>query len=164
MQKISSIMAATDFGPESALAVHYAFSVAEQAGARLFLCAALEKEKHESHAYIDMAPAPTHEKLAEMRHATIEKLRALAPRAYKGKVEFEPIAVVADEPLGGIMEALEELEIDLLIITAGHGLGSIMNLLHGGLAQKLIDHAPCPCLVLGPETLRKLKSASSKEE
>lgn len=128
-------------------AVGYGFELAAQLGATALLVTVVDKDKHESHSYIDMSPAHSGERLKKDVESAQEALRKLIPEELAASVKYE-VAVFADtDPVKGIINAAHELGADLIVMAARQRSG-LVELVTGSTANKLLHHAVCPLLIM----------------
>ena len=139
---ISKILLATDFSPESQNALKCAISLAKRYESKLFLTHAISEEA--SLTAGDAWPA-----LADIARRN----------ARKSMVELEQMQELQSLPHDVVMQSGETWEvlsrvvsdqnIDLIVIGT-HGSGGIDKLMLGSTAEKVVRHATCPVLTVGP--------------
>jgi len=141
-----TIVVPTDLSEPSHQAVHHASRLAERIGARMLLLYVVE----------DRLPAmilahtnqSEEEILAKHREAARASLEKLAGQLVPGA------AVECVVRQGSSHEQIVELAREVgadLIVMAMHGHGFLRHALAGSTTERVLHHAPCPVLVVGPE-------------
>jgi universal stress protein A len=83
-----------------------------------------------------------------------ENLEAFAEELSKKGIKVEPYLRVG-YPFDEIVLMANHFDVDLIII-GSHGRGAISRLLVGSTAERVVEHAPCPVLVVkGPRVAAK---------
>ena len=137
---ISTVLAPTDFSPLSLKALEYARILGTAFGARLHLL----------HINDIAVEAPT---LAALLPPDQETSTKLLRRSESVADEVSPPTrglrchLRAGKAFHEICEAARELRADL-IVTATHGHSGIKRILLGGTTEKIVQHSPCPVLVV----------------
>jgi universal stress protein A len=137
------LLAATDFSPGSRRAVDCAIRLARSLGAQLTL---LHIVPEPSPLDYTMGGYPLEEMRArekESEENLLEQLK-LAQLEYK---EVDSLQLSALQPWSQIVSSASDLSADLLIIST-HGYTGWRHFLFGSDAEKIIDHAACPVLVV----------------
>lgn len=147
MPPVKRLMIITDFSDAGNEAVRYGFELAAQLGATALLVTVVDKDKHESHSYIDMSPVHTGERLKKDVEQATEALRKLIPEDLAATVKYEVAAFVDADPVKGILRAARELGADLMVM-ASHRRSGLVELVTGSTASKLLHHAVCPLLII----------------
>lgn len=149
--EISAILAATDFSPVSKFASGLAASLAEMHGAALHLLHAVE---YPLLGALKFAHVP-----AEYRNDYRQRVYAEAQHEFDlelNRPEFDSLPerphvhLKADEPPHrAILEAIDELKIDLLVMgTVARG--GVRGLLVGNTAERILPNVPCSILAVKP--------------
>jgi universal stress protein A len=141
--KLSHLLAPTDFSPNSETAVDYAVQLARRLGTKLTLLHVVpEPGAHDySMEGITVQEVQEWEKEAEIK---------LAQQLARAKLEYEAVDALrlsALHPRDEIVRVAMELSADLLVIST-HGYTGWKHFLFGSDAEKIIQHAPCPVLVV----------------
>lgn len=139
---INKILLATDFSPESQNAVRYAVSLAKHYGATLFLTHVLPTEGA-------MRGVESWPSMTDVIQHNAE--RSMAKLESTEDMKFVPHEVVlrAGDTWAVISQVLSDKNVDLIVIgTRGHG--GIKKLFLGSTAEKVVRHANCPVLTVGP--------------
>ena len=141
---INKILLATDFSPEAQNALQCALSLARRYGSTIFLTHVLATEGSIGavEAWPDLADVMRHnaeQSMAKLENTTTEDLRLLT----------HEVILRSDDTCDVISQVLSDKNVDLIVIgTQGHG--GIKKLLLGSTAEKVIRHATCPVLTVGP--------------
>ena len=141
--KIAHLVAPTDFSPNSERAIDYAVQLAQRLGAKLTLLHVVPEPSALDYSMegVSVQEIQEWEKEAEIKLA--EQL-ARAQLAYK---EVAAIRLSALHPRDEIVRAATDLSADLLVIST-HGYTGWKHFLFGSDAEKILEHAPCPVLVV----------------
>jgi nucleotide-binding universal stress UspA family protein len=137
------ILAPTDFSENSEKAVDYATQLAKLVGAKLTL---LHVVPEPSALDYPMEGIPAEEIEAWHKAAAAK----LADQVAKAKLDYEQVdslLTTALHPRDEIVRAATDLWADLLILST-HGYKGWRHVLFGSDAEKILEHAPCPVLVV----------------
>lgn len=138
---IKNILVTTDFSADAKHSLHYAVALAERLSAHLAVLHVVEplsKFGGLDNMILPMADAAMGQAQAEIEQEIKE--------AFPGKKSIKA-HVHTGKPYRVICKAVEELKADLLIM-ATHGLSGLRHVLIGSTTERVIQHAPCPVLVL----------------
>ncbi len=145
----SRILAPTDYSNRSETAVNYAIELGRQMHAQLTLLHVLPERSAYDYA---MRGFPH----GEWEQAKEEAQKKLAEEVTRAKLTFTEVGSLfrtgvdlRDE----ILSAAKEISADLLVLST-HGYTGWKHLLFGSDAEKIIEHAPCPVLVVGLEVAK----------
>lgn len=133
----------SDFSPNSEKAVNYAIQVAKLVGAKLTL---LHVVPEPSALDYTMQGIPVDEIQGWQKEAEEKLTDQLA----KAKLEYQnvdSIQTMALHPRDEIVRAATDLSADLLVLST-HGYKGWQHVLFGSDAEKILEHAPCPVLVI----------------
>jgi nucleotide-binding universal stress UspA family protein len=152
-----TVLAATDFSPQSAIALRFAERIAGALGARLRVV-----NSHEP----DLPPYFTESQMEELaaREAEgaaiqIEAINAFARET--GVSDSFDAVFVEDSPVAAILEEAEKS--DLLMIALGtHGRGGLEKLRFGSVASAVLREAECPVLTVGVNVEPERKAEISR--
>ncbi len=139
---INRILLATDFSPESQNALQFAVSLTRRRNATLFLVHVLPTER----------PVGTGEvwpSLTEIARDNAEK--SMAKLQNMDDLKFLPHEVIIrpGDTCDVISRVVSDKNVDLIVMgTQGHG--GITKLFLGSTAERVIRHASCPVLTVGP--------------
>lgn len=139
---INNILLATDFSRESQTALQCAVSLASRYGSKIFLAHVLAPEGSMAAAEACPALVDIMRHNAEQNMANLENTRDL---------RFLPHEVIlrSGDKWEVISQLLTDRNIDLIVIgTQGHG--GLEKLILGSTAEKVVRHATCPVLTVGP--------------
>lgn len=147
MSEFTRILATTDLSEHSLAGIEQGAALARRLGSELVLFFAVE----------DLLPPIIGAATAEDRYKILEgyrdtaalKLAELAAETAEGcKVTtVATIGPASDE----IVHFAEEKGIDLIVM-ASRGYGPIRQLLLGSTAERVLQHAPCPVLIVPPKS------------
>jgi nucleotide-binding universal stress UspA family protein len=137
------ILAPTDFSPNSEKAVNYAVQVAKLVGAKLTL---LHVVPEPSALDYTMQGIPVDEIQGWQKEAE-EKLTDQVAKAKLAYQNVDSIQTIALHPRDEIVRAATDLSADLLVLST-HGYKGWRHVLFGSDAEKILEHAPCPVLVI----------------
>ena len=140
--RLRRILAPTDFSADSEKAVHYAIQLARFAGARLTL--------------LHVIPEPALDyttqgiPVDEIQGWKEEAEAKLANEVAKAKLDYQEVdssLTMALHPRDEIVRATTSLAADLLVLST-HGYTGWRHALFGSDAKRILEHAPCPVLVI----------------
>jgi universal stress protein A len=141
--RLRRILAPTDFSANSEKAVHYAIQLSRLVGARLTL---LHIVPEPSALDYTMQGIPVDE-----IHGWQEEAKAkLANELAKAKLAYQEVdsaLTIALHPRDEIVRAATKLPADLLVLST-HGYTGLRHALFGSDAEKILEQAPCPVLVI----------------
>ena len=141
--RLKHIVAPTDFTPKSEKAIRYAVQLAKLVGARLTL---LHVVPEPSALDYSIEGFPGYE-VDEWRQDANQKLeKELA----KAKLEYEAVdtlMTLALDRRDEVIRIARETPADLLVLST-HGYTGWKHLLLGSDAEKILERAPCPVLVV----------------
>ena len=139
---ISKILLATDFSPESQNAFKCAISLARRYESKLFLTHAISEEA--SLTAGDAWPAMTDiaRRNAEKSMAELEQTEELQSLPHE-------VVMQTGETWDVLSRLVSDQNIDLIVMGT-HGSGGIDKLMLGSTAEKVVRHATCPVLTVGP--------------
>ena len=141
--QFSRFVAPTDFSPNSDKAVNYAVQLARRLGAKLTLLHVVPEP-----SALDYSIEGISRQEIEGWEAEAEK--RLAQELARAQVEYtnvESVQVTALHPRDQIVQAATDLAADLLVIST-HGYTGWKHFLFGSDAEKIVEHAPCPVVVV----------------
>ena len=139
---ISKILLATDFSPESQNALKCAISLAKRYESKLFLTHAISEEASLTAgdawpALADIARRNARKSMVELEQT--EELQSLP----------HDVVMQSGETWEVLSRVVSDQNIDLIVIGT-HGSGGIDKLMLGSTAEKVVRHATCPVLTVGP--------------
>lgn len=147
----NNLLVPIDFSEHSKKTIEYATQLAALAGARIKILHVLRlpeySEPFYEGLYIDheeIEEIKTHVETAK-RKASAQLSRVAEQIRAKG-MEAEPILKVGN-PYEKIVSAAKETGVDLIVI-GSHGHGALGRLLLGSTAERVVQYAPCPVLVV----------------
>ena len=144
--ELKRILAPIDFSPDSEKALKYAMRLAQQSDAQLLLLHVTEPLIYTSDF---MPPGAMYDWEASALQRANEKLTAAQATVAAGKqkkigTEIHVRTGVAHHE---ITQAAQTLKADLIVIST-HGRTGLRHMLMGSTAERVVQHAPCPVLVV----------------
>jgi nucleotide-binding universal stress UspA family protein len=141
--RFKKLLAALDFSPLSDQAFHTAAAMAADTGAQLVLLHVLQNRSGEelpsyrSHQIMPQHVAAADAKLAERkREANQLGAHLVSTRVEHGSPWYEIVDLLR-----------QDRSFDLVVIGT-HGRTGLKHVLLGSVAEKVVQHAPCPVLVV----------------
>ncbi|MEP6698856.1 MAG: universal stress protein [Verrucomicrobiota bacterium] len=137
--RIRTILVPLDFSRRSLKAIEYALSLVDRFGAKL----------HFVHVFDHHSPPPgfaTDAHKVEMGRRAKLRLQDIAGK-YAADLPPENLHAIKGNDSDEICELARELEADLIVATT-HGHTGLKHLFLGSTAERLVQHAPCPILVV----------------
>jgi universal stress protein A len=141
--RLKRIVAPTDFSPRSEKAIRYAVRLAKLVGARLTLLRIIPEPGALDYT-IEGFPGY---QVDEWRGEANEKLQE---ELAKAKLEYEAVDILMTTALhmrDEVIRIAKETPADLLVLST-HGYTGWKHLLLGSNAEKILEQAPCPVLVV----------------
>ena len=139
---INKILLATDFSPESQNALKCAISLAKRYESKLLLAHAISGEA--SLTAGDVWPA-----LTDMAQCNAEKSMAQLEQTEDLKSLPHEVVMRPGDTWEVLSRVVSDQNIDLIVMGT-HGGGGIDKLMLGSTAEKVVRHATCPVLTIGP--------------
>lgn len=132
-----------DFSVASRKALAYAASLAEEFDAKITLLYVIEPIALPDfvNSFPLMIPRD------EMNSLCEGKLKSLAGKSGLPEARIEKVIVRDGKPFHEIVGAARTLKIDMIVI-ATHGYSGLTHALLGSVAERVVQHAPCPVLVV----------------
>src|SRR5271166_1308127 len=140
---INKLLLATDFSPEAQNALQCAVSVARRYGSTVFLTHVLATEGSVG-AAVEGWPA-----LSDVTRRNAERSMAKIENTEDLKLLPHEVILRFGDTWEVISEVLSDKNVDLIVIGT-QGRGGLKKLLLGSTAEKVIRHATCPVLTVGP--------------
>ena len=141
--QFSHLVAPTDFSPSSEKSVDYAVQLARRLGAKLTLLHVVPEP-----TALDYSMEGISRQEIEGWEAEAEKrLTQELARAQAEYANVESLHLTALHPRDQIVRAATDLSADLLVIST-HGYRGWKHFLFGSDAEKIVEQAPCPVVVL----------------
>ena len=139
----SHLVAPTDFSPNSERAIDYAVQLARRLGAKLTLLHIVPEPSALDYSMegVSVQEIQEWEKGAEI------KLTEQLTRAQLEYKEVDAVRLSALHPRDEIVRAATDLSADLLVIST-HGYTGWKHFLLGSHAEKILEQASCPTLVI----------------
>lgn len=144
--KPKRILWPTDFSPMSLHGAKYARGLCEKFGAELHLLHVVVPPVQPEAAFLmqsELAPliAPD-----ELLSTARETLAQVVTKEFSGMANVHPQAVLGT-PWLATCEYARKAKIDLIVV-ATHGHTGLKHILLGSTAERIVQHAPCPVLVV----------------
>ena len=139
---ISKILLATDFSPESHNAFKCAISLAKRYESKLFLAHAISGAASLPTADVWPALPDVEQRDAEKSMAQLEQSKDLQSLPHE-------VVMQTGETWDVLSRLVSDQNIDLIVMGT-HGSGGIDKLMLGSTAEKVVRHATCPVLTVGP--------------
>jgi nucleotide-binding universal stress UspA family protein len=143
---IRRILVPVDFSECSTNALTMAIELAVRFGAGLTL---LHAQPLPTYTFPDGVMPLNPTVLREMERSVQEELERLAGRAHLHQVPVRTQAGIGP-PSDEIVRYAAEMRADLIVMGT-HGRTGLRRALLGSVAEKVVRHAPCPVLTVGPE-------------
>ena len=141
MNPIRRILYPTDFSDPSKQALDAAVSLAEAFGAEVFLIHVVQALPHLTPSAAYAFDVPEYERLLRLdAQKQLSELAATLPK----KIKTHEIVAHGD-PADGILKAVQENQIDLVVIATA-GLRGFRHALFGSVAEKVVRTSSCPVL------------------
>lgn len=150
------ILCATDLSDYSNQGVSYGVALAQEFGAKLYLC-------HITH----LPPIVIHDAAFAYPSDTLDNIRKDAGRSIDAimegqTIEWEPL-ILSGPVSEKISEVVSELKIDMAI-SATHARSGLRRLFLGSVTESLMRTIPCPLLVVNPSDVSFKHHISQKPE
>lgn len=136
-----NILAPTDLSEPSKRALKTAAALAQNCGAKMILLNVVQMPNCCS----SDAPPNAEEMMDIARKSLDEIARTVFPDVSVEKI----VRFGTGEPVVQVIEEANRMSVDLIIV-ATHGYSGLKQVLLGGTAERVVRHAPCPVLVVGP--------------
>ena len=143
---VRSILVPIDFSAHSKNALQCALPIAERFRATLHLVYVVEPTMYPADLGFGQVVLPGVED--ELREKGGDQLKALIRREIGDRVEASWI-VRTGNPHQEILREAEERGVDMIVV-ATHGHSGVEHMLFGSTADRVVRHARCPVLTVGP--------------
>lgn len=141
--RVASLLVPVDFSSASNKAVAYAASLAEEFDAKITLLYVVEPV-----ALPDFVQSfPLMLEREELTTVCENKIKSLARKAGLDEARVEKVLVRHGKPYHEIVSAARTLKADMIVV-ATHGYSGLTHALLGSVAERVVQHAPCPVLVV----------------
>lgn len=137
---LARILVATDFSPPATKALAYARMLAEQCGASVAVLHAVPPVLH--------VEKPNAAELAREGEAKARK------HFEKIEPQVDEVCIVHGDPVDSIVQVVKKKKVDLIVV-GSRGLGGWRGWLLGSVAQRVLQTAPCPVLVVPRQVRRR---------
>lgn len=137
-----TILVATDFGPESEIALRYGKELARAFGAALHVVHVTDNlfaRSVDGFGYAGFPPQMQEEIEAEARKRT----DALIEESERQELSATTVTVTDNGPAAAIVEYARKHAVDLIIVGT-HGRGAVARVFLGSVAERVVRSAPCP--------------------
>ncbi len=139
----SHLVAPTDFSPNSEKAIDYAVQLARRLGAKLTLLHVVPEPSALDYSMEGVSV----QEIQEWEEEAKTKLTEQLTRAQLEYKDVDALRLSALHPREEIVRAVTDLSADLLVIST-HGYTGWKHFLFGSDAEKILEHSPCPVLVV----------------
>jgi len=140
--QIGSVLVPLDFSRASFKAIDYALPLVQRFGAKLHFVHAFDYD----YPPATLAVMPLALPEAEVARRAKRRLQDIAKK-HHAAFPAEAFHVVKGRAYHAICELARKLETDLIIATT-HGRTGVKHLFLGSTAERIVQHAPCPILVV----------------
>jgi nucleotide-binding universal stress UspA family protein len=141
---IDSILVTTDFSDGTSDAMKYAFSIAQESGAKIDLLHVIDE-----HVMVE-APSDVRESMID---GIRKKLDDLVPGTAKSRREANT-TVATGTPYQAILKTAKKDKVGLIVMNV-HGKGMLDRVLVGSTAERVVRGAECPVLLIPPKATAK---------
>ena len=141
--KFDNILVATDFSPNSQRAVKYAVQLAKRLSARLTILHVVPEPSALNYPMEGIPP----EQVAVWQQEAAKRLDQQVVEAKREYAKVDCVQQTALSPRDEIVKVATELPADLLVLST-HGLTGWKHFLLGSYAGKILEHAPCPTVIV----------------
>lgn len=148
MIQINRILIPVDFSENSQKAVNYGLSIAKTYGARVYMMHVISQRIVDAIHELSIKgyKGDFVEIMRDVRKDREKEMRALVASSDEDGVPIEFI-LKEGKPGPEIVDVAKELNVDLIVI--GHqGRSALGSILLGSVAQYVVNHTPCPILVI----------------
>ncbi len=144
MEKFEKILFALDFSENSERAFDYAYAMAKNFGARLFVIHVIQEPVDLSGFYV---PHISFEKLEKEIEEGAEKMMEKFCDRMIGDFSNYETAIVSGIPYEEILRKAEKEQVSLIVLGT-QGRKGIDHLLFGSTAERVVRNARCPVLTV----------------
>ncbi|MEW6302697.1 MAG: universal stress protein [Verrucomicrobiota bacterium] len=143
--KVKRVLVPFDFSPLCRKALRYALGFAEQFGAEVVLVHVVEPQI--SPVDYLVVPPEMEDVNIRLREAATEKLAGIVTRMKKKTRVGAKALVRIGKPFQEIADVAAAEDVDLVIL-ATHGYTGLKHAYLGSVAERVVQYAPCPVLVV----------------
>ncbi|HSR67545.1 MAG TPA: universal stress protein [Acidobacteriota bacterium] len=142
--RIKKLLFTTDFSEPARQALPHALELARKFGSQIIVL-------HVRTLFTDDPSNVEYQFLDEDRYEDfLDKNLKKASQPLSSEVSFETAVVRNVSPAAGIVEYAEENKVDMIVMGT-HGRSALGHFFLGSVAEKVVRHAPCPVLSVGPK-------------
>ncbi|MCU0559533.1 MAG: universal stress protein [Desulfobacterales bacterium] len=138
--RFHNVMCATDFSDFSNRTLPYGAAIAQEFGAKLYVCHIIDLTALTIYGEFQIDPVGQQDRIRQEADAQLRKMLAPHP------IEWEPLIAVG-QPATEIARLVEEKGIDL-VISATRGRSGLKRLVLGSVTQRLMRILNCPLLAV----------------
>ena len=139
MEEFKKILFPTDFSESAENASHYAISLAQKYGGKIYAVHVIEPFTYTVDFGIDYSA-----QYKEMETSAKKLLNEIVASLKKSKIDVEGV-LLSGEPFVEIIKYAKKKQVNLIIM-ATHGRTGIEHMLMGSVAEKVVRKSPCPVL------------------
>ena len=139
MVELKKILFPTDFSESAENASHYAISLAQKYGGKIYAVHVIEPFTYTVDFGIDYSA-----QYKEMETSAKKLLNEIVASLKKSKIDVEGV-LLSGEPFVEIIKYAKKKQVNLIIM-ATHGRTGIEHMLMGSVAEKVVRKSPCPVL------------------
>lgn len=146
MVQINRVLIPVDFSENSQRAVNYGLSIARTYGAKVYMMHVISQRIVDAIHELSIKgyKGDFVEIMKDVRRDREKEMKALAASFEGIEIEF---IIKEGKPGPEIVDIAKELNVDLIVI--GHqGRSALGSILLGSVAQYVVNHTPCPILVI----------------
>ncbi|HEX8707605.1 MAG TPA: universal stress protein [Pyrinomonadaceae bacterium] len=148
--EIRSILLPTDFSECANYALQYATSLARTAGASI-ICVHVVEPVMPTVGYTGITePLPMSDISDQLEESATRELPKIAGQEECSGLKVEEVIAHGDAS-SEIVRVAKERGVDLIVISS-HGRTGLGRIFFGSTAEAVVRHAPCPVLVVKPQT------------
>lgn len=147
--RVRSVLVPIDFSEPSRMAIDYVLPFIQEFGAELHLVHVFDRD----YPFTSMTALPLVVPELEVGQRARTQLKEMAKK-FSVDIRPENIHAVKGTPFEEICRIASDRHIDLIAITT-HGNTGLKYLALGSTADKIVQHAPCPVLVVPPGELNR---------
>ncbi len=143
--EIKKIVSPVDFNSVTGKLVDYAMYIANRLNTEIIFCHVIEPISMGDM----MLGSPSLQEFAEKKKAQIEERMANIVKDNEGKCPKCSGVIRSGDVVDEIVDFAKEQGADLIVLGT-HGARGLEKILLGRVAERVMQHAHCPCLIMNP--------------